>query len=377
MRLYNASAVAIKSVDSSLQVGGPSSNGGVCCIDTFVKVANAMRAPYDFVSGHIYPIESFCPDPDGGPGWTPDCLLDRVKPIADNVSNVWAPGKPLLITEFAVAGVNDAASAQLDSSSAAAFAFRTIGKMAGVTNLEVLSWWTFSGVFEERSATDQHAEFSNNFGLITPRGIRKPGWRGFELLHTHACGHRLRVGNGNDPAIYAMATSNASSADAPGPDDSLRVLLSFWAAPNQGTRPNAARKALRNAAAPPPPAVPGFKALGGDCDGRNLDELVDETIFGCGVQCNQTGGCEGYSFQFGPGVVQPHENCVLKSSNCGGHAKPSPLKFVFYERITGPPPTPTPPPSPAPPPMPAKPRTAAVKLTAGVALSVCSEVCID
>eukprot|EP00037_Helgoeca_nana_P037384 m.1465 g.1465 ORF g.1465 m.1465 type:complete len:188 (-) comp881_c0_seq1:838-1401(-) len=67
MRLYTA-AVAIKSVDSSLQVGGPSSNGGVCCIDTFVKVASAMRAPYNFVSGHIYPIESFCPDPDGGPG---------------------------------------------------------------------------------------------------------------------------------------------------------------------------------------------------------------------------------------------------------------------------------------------------------------------
>lgn len=34
MRLYNASAHAIKRVNPTLKVGGPSSNGGVCCIET-------------------------------------------------------------------------------------------------------------------------------------------------------------------------------------------------------------------------------------------------------------------------------------------------------------------------------------------------------
>ena len=53
MRLYNASAHAVKDVHSSLKVGGPSSNGKVCCIETFIDVANNMSAPFDFVSGHI------------------------------------------------------------------------------------------------------------------------------------------------------------------------------------------------------------------------------------------------------------------------------------------------------------------------------------
>lgn len=34
MRLYNASAQAIKAVHPELKVGGPSSNGGVCCIES-------------------------------------------------------------------------------------------------------------------------------------------------------------------------------------------------------------------------------------------------------------------------------------------------------------------------------------------------------
>ena len=69
MRLYNASAHAIKDVSSALKVGGPSSNGKVCCIETFIDVANNMSAPFDFVSGHIYPIESDanCPDANGDP----------------------------------------------------------------------------------------------------------------------------------------------------------------------------------------------------------------------------------------------------------------------------------------------------------------------
>ena len=51
MRLYNASAHAVKNAHPQLRVGGPSSNGAVCCIKTFIDVANNMSAPFDFVSG--------------------------------------------------------------------------------------------------------------------------------------------------------------------------------------------------------------------------------------------------------------------------------------------------------------------------------------
>jgi xylan 1,4-beta-xylosidase len=146
MKLYNASAHAVKNAHKDLQVGGPSSNGAVCCIETFIDVANNMSAPFDFVSGHIYPIEGSkeCPDANGGPHWNNDCMIDHVGPIAENVSKVWrrkADGKavPLVVSEYAVAGIEGEASHQLDSSSAAAFIFRTVGQFDGV--VDVLSYW--------------------------------------------------------------------------------------------------------------------------------------------------------------------------------------------------------------------------------------------
>lgn len=104
----------------------------------FIDVANNMSAPFDFVSGHIYPIESFaeCPDANGGPHWNNDCMIEHVTPISNTVTNVWdANGVPLFVTEYAVAGIEGGASHQLDSSSAAAFIFRTIGQFDGVVDV--------------------------------------------------------------------------------------------------------------------------------------------------------------------------------------------------------------------------------------------------
>jgi hypothetical protein len=71
-------------------------------------------------------------------------MLEHVTPISENVSKIWAPGVPLFVTEYAVAGIEGGAYHQLDSSSAAAFIFRTIGQFDGV--VDILSYWTFSAV---------------------------------------------------------------------------------------------------------------------------------------------------------------------------------------------------------------------------------------
>ena len=65
-----------------------------------------------------------------------------------------------------------------DTSAAAAFAFKTIGDLDGTP--DVMSWWTFSDVFEEGGFPT--SEFTNIYGLMTVHGIPKPGWRGFQLL---------------------------------------------------------------------------------------------------------------------------------------------------------------------------------------------------
>lgn len=111
------------------------------------------------------------------------------------------------------------------------------------SNTATCRYWTFSAIFEERIAVDTQPEFCgqphhatlvpksrNNcaFGLMTPRGVRKAGWRGFELLHRHAGNQRLNVSiesSDNSSDIYAMATTNGTSTN------SLRVFLSWWANP--------------------------------------------------------------------------------------------------------------------------------------------------
>ena len=65
--------------------------------------------------------------------------------------------------------------AQHDTEGAAAFAFRTIGTLDGVT--DVLSWWTFSDIFEEHTAVEKHTEYMNIYGLMTVSGVPKPSWR--------------------------------------------------------------------------------------------------------------------------------------------------------------------------------------------------------
>ena len=89
--LYNASAMAIKAVHPSLQVGGPAT-AGVQHIQDFVDDTKKMGIPVDFVSTHSYPSDGYCSNtPD------PDCFaktLLKTRAIAQK------GGLPFLITEY-------------------------------------------------------------------------------------------------------------------------------------------------------------------------------------------------------------------------------------------------------------------------------------
>ena len=53
MQLYNASALAVKSVDPSYEVGGPATaqlNGALGGVAAFVKECKSRGLPFDFVS---------------------------------------------------------------------------------------------------------------------------------------------------------------------------------------------------------------------------------------------------------------------------------------------------------------------------------------
>jgi hypothetical protein len=88
-----------------------------------------------------------------------------------------------------------------------------------------------------------------HYGLMSLHGVKKPGWLGFQLLHTHAGSHMVpatvthgpgQSTGGNQSVIAATATVNATTttvaaADADADDSELsivagsgRVFLSHW-----------------------------------------------------------------------------------------------------------------------------------------------------
>lgn len=222
MTLFNASSVAIKGIDRQFQVGGPAS-ANLANVKEFVDAATSRKIAFDFVSTHHYPTDSCKPQ---GSKWDPDCWNNGVKASRESIPSTI----PFYMTEFNVGCC--LGYAEHDTSNAAAFALRAIGKLDGTTDL--LSWWTFTDVFEEGGFPQ--TEFSNIYGLMTVHGVPKPGWRGFQLLAQ--AGDRRVATNISEPnvatrIIDAFATVKSTS---PSPSDSLKVYLSSWSVPATDNR---------------------------------------------------------------------------------------------------------------------------------------------
>lgn len=151
--------------------------------------------------------------------------------------------------------------------------------------------FSFSDIFDESSLPTR--EFQNWYGLMTFNGVRKPAWRSFQLLNTHAglylvpANLSMPIANGgrssSKPMVSAFVTANASSsADGNGSNTTgagVKVFLSYWWQPtgvgasyshtgsasidsesDNGDRPPP--DALGGTLTPPPPNVSVVVSLG-------------------------------------------------------------------------------------------------------------------
>jgi xylan 1,4-beta-xylosidase len=128
MRLYNASAHAVKAVDSQIRVGGPAT-AQLGDVPEFVAACKEMNAPFDFVSTHHYPTDPQCPK--GEDQWDPDCFTNNVRACRKSAADV-----PFYLTEYNVGcclGYH-----QHDTPAAAPFVFRQIGELS--QQLDVMSY---------------------------------------------------------------------------------------------------------------------------------------------------------------------------------------------------------------------------------------------
>ena len=165
MELYRQSATALKGVDRRLRVGGPSTAQAAWVGDLLAYCAD-QQVPIDFASSHIYPD-----DPqkvvfgEGVHHPFEEVIPKSLEKMQAEIAGSKLTHTPLYITEW--------------SSQNPAFIAHTIKSTIGLA--DILSYWTFDNVFEELGVP--RTFLNNNFGLLGMRGVPRPSYHAFTLLH--------------------------------------------------------------------------------------------------------------------------------------------------------------------------------------------------
>jgi xylan 1,4-beta-xylosidase len=173
--LYDHTARALKSVNPRLRVGGPAT-AAAAWVDDFLKHAAEAHSPVDFVTSHGYADDT----PRNLFGTNDEIPMDErvCRAIAKVKGQIRAsafPKLPLYWTEWNVQGMKQSRDTTFVGPAVA----NTIRQCDG--NVEMMSFWTFSDVFEEGGPIS--TPFEGHFGLRAKGGINKPSFYQFALLH--------------------------------------------------------------------------------------------------------------------------------------------------------------------------------------------------
>lgn len=175
--LYDHTALALKSVSSRLRVGGPATSSAHW-VDAFIQHATAQNVPTDFISSHGYAddtVQDLFGINEDIPMDSRVCLA--IKKVHDQIAVSPRPGLPLMWTEWNVPSFGTLNAR--DTEYVGAALADDIRQCDGL--VDMLSFWTFSDVFEENGPGLE--PFNGSFGLIALGGIKKPSYSAFALLH--------------------------------------------------------------------------------------------------------------------------------------------------------------------------------------------------
>lgn len=180
-KLYEYSAVAVKSVDARIQIGGPA----ICGVDTerwlrsFFEYCIKNNIPLDFITRHCYTANQ----PTTRGHYIYHTMVKATQMIEElketrqimndypEISNM-----PLHITEFNSSYVPLCPVHDTDFN--AAFIARILSEAGEYA--DSYSYWTFSDVFEEMDVPK--SVFHGGFGLVALNSIKKPTFYAFEFF---------------------------------------------------------------------------------------------------------------------------------------------------------------------------------------------------
>ena len=175
--LYDTAARALKAVSPRLRVGGPAT-AQAAWVDRFIRHCVENQIPLDFVSTHVYGNDSakdvFGTD-ENIPRTTMVCRA--AAKVHDEVKASARPGLPIFWSEYNASYKNE--PDVTDAVFMGAWIADTIRQCDGLTDM--MSYWTFSDVFEEQGVVKQ--PFYGGYGIIAEDGLPKPAFNAFRLLH--------------------------------------------------------------------------------------------------------------------------------------------------------------------------------------------------
>jgi xylan 1,4-beta-xylosidase len=175
--LYDHAARAIKRVSARLRIGGPAT-AQAAWVDRFLAHCKEKNVPVDFVSSHVYGNDKAEDVFGTHENISRNELVCRaVKKVHQQIAASAYPRMPLIWTEYNAAYNNQ--PQVTDSAYMGPFLANTIRECDGLT--EIMSYWTFSDVFEEQGVVK--TPFYGGFGILAERSIPKPAFNDFALLH--------------------------------------------------------------------------------------------------------------------------------------------------------------------------------------------------
>jgi len=231
-QLYDSTARALKKISPRLRVGGPAT-AQAAWVDRFIAHTVENQVPLDFVSTHVYGNDS-AQDVFGTNESIPrtQMVCRAAQKVHDQVKSSARPNLPIIWSEYNASYKNE--PAVTDAVFMGPWIADTIRQCDGL--VDILSYWTFSDVFEEQGVVKQ--PFYGGYGLIAEGGLPKPSFNAFKLLH-HLGDRRITV---NSKSVLAtirpdgtivVAIWNLFSPEEQGQPKDVTILVKGLSDPRQ------------------------------------------------------------------------------------------------------------------------------------------------
>jgi xylan 1,4-beta-xylosidase len=176
--LYDHTARALKAVNEKIRIGGPAT-AQAAWVGDLIAHATQEEVPLDFVSTHVYGNDSTMDVFHDHREMAPHQMVcPAVDKVHEEIAKSARPKLPLIWSEFNATYMNE--QPITDSIYMGPWLADTISKCDGKTLM--MAYWSFSDVFEEQGVVK--TPFYGGYGIVAERGIPKPAYDVFMLLHT-------------------------------------------------------------------------------------------------------------------------------------------------------------------------------------------------